>query len=89
MNNQTNSSTYTHFFDLALKMQSLLLKENQPKEDTMVQYLELVLKRDFASGWRRTIEKVRVFFEKASEVGPKEKAEEADWKERAGKNWYY
>ena len=55
----------------------------------MVQYLELVLKRDFTSGWRRTGEKVRVFFEKASEVGPKEKTEEIDWKDRAAKNWYY
>jgi len=66
-----------------------LLKENQSREDIMVQYLELVLKRDFTSGWRRTGEKVRVFFEKASEVGPKEKTEEIDWKDRAAKNWYY
>jgi hypothetical protein len=63
--------------------------ESQSKEDTMVQYLELVLKRDFASGWRHTVEKMRVFFEKTSEVGPKEKTEEIDWKDRAGKNWYY
>jgi len=70
-------------------MQFPLLKENQSKEDIMVQYLELVLKRDFASGWRRTGEKVRGFFEKASEVGPKEKTEEIDWKDRAAKNWYY
>jgi len=55
----------------------------------MVQYLELVLKRDFASGWRHTAEKVRVSFEKTSEVGPKEKTEEIDWKDRAAKNWYY
>lgn len=55
----------------------------------MVQYLELVLKRDFASGWRHTVEKMRVFFENTSEVGPKEKTEEIDWKDRAGKNWYY
>ena len=66
-----------------------LLKENQSKEDIMVQYLELVLKRDFASGWRHTAEKVRVSFEKTSEVGPKEKTEEIDWKDRAAKNWYY
>jgi len=63
--------------------------ENQSKEDIMVQYLELVLKRDLASGWRHTAEKVRVFFEKTPEVGPKEKTEEIDWKDRAGKNWYY
>ncbi len=57
----------------------------------MVQYLELVLKRDFASEWRRTGEKVRVFFEKASEVTPKEKTEEEemDWRDRAAKNWNY
>jgi hypothetical protein len=63
--------------------------ENQSKEDIMVQYLELVLKCDFASGWRHTVDKVRVFFEKTSEVGPEEKTEEIDWKDRAGKNWYY
>jgi len=66
-----------------------LIKENQSKGDIMVQYLELVLKRDFASGWRHTVEKVRVSSEKTSEVGPKEKTEEIDWKDRAAKNWYY
>jgi len=55
----------------------------------MVQYLELVFKRDFASGWKHTVEKVRVFFEKTSEVGPKEKTEEVDWRDKFGKNWYY
>ena len=55
----------------------------------MVQYLELVLKRDFASGWRHAGEKVRVLFEKTSEVDPKEKTEEMDWKDRAAKNWCY
>jgi len=55
----------------------------------MVQYLEIVLKRDFASGWRQTVEKVRVFFEKASDADPKEKTEEIDWRDRAAKNWYY
>ncbi len=55
----------------------------------MVQYLEIVLKQDLASGWRHAMEKVRVFFEKTSEVGPKEKTEGEDWKDRAGKNWYY
>lgn len=55
----------------------------------MVQYLELVLKRDLASGWRLAVEKVGLFFEKASEADPKEKTEELDWKEKAGKNWYY
>jgi len=66
-----------------------MVMETQSKEDTMVQYLELVLKRDFSSGWRHTMEKVRVFFEKTSEAGAKDKTEEKDWKERAGKNWYY
>lgn len=55
----------------------------------MVQYLELVLKRDFATGWRHAVEKVRLFFEKTSEENPSEKTEEIDWKDRAGKNWYY
>jgi hypothetical protein len=56
----------------------------------MVQYLELVLKRDLASGWRHTIEKVRVFFEKTSEMDPKEESEETDWKDKFRKNtWYY
>ncbi len=55
----------------------------------MVQYLEIVLKRDLASGWKHAMEKVRVFLEKTSEVGPKEKTEKVDWKDRAGKNWYY
>ena len=55
----------------------------------MVQYLELVLKRDFASGWRHEVEKVGLFFEKTSEVGPEEKTEKLDWRDRAGKNWYY
>ena len=70
-------------------MQTLLLKESQSKEDTMVQYLELVLKRDFASGWRHAVEKVGLFFEKTSEVGPKANTEKLDWRDRAGKNWYY
>lgn len=55
----------------------------------MVQYLELVLKRDFASGWKHTVEKVRVLFEKTPAPGPNEKTEEIDWKDRAAKNWYY
>jgi len=63
--------------------------ETQSKEDTMVQYLELVLKRDFASGWKHTLEKVKVFFEKTPATGSKEKTEEIDWKDRAAKNWYY
>ena len=70
-------------------MQSILLKENQSKEDTMVQYLELVLKRDFASGWRHTVEKVGLFFGKTCEVGPEEKTEKLDWRDKFGKNWYY
>jgi len=55
----------------------------------MVQYLELVLKRDFASGWKHTVEKVRVLFEKTPAPDQKEKTEEIDWKDRAAKNWYY
>jgi hypothetical protein len=55
----------------------------------MVQYLQLVLKRDFASGWRHTVEKVDLFFEKTSEMGPKQRTEKPDWRDRAGKNWYY
>ncbi len=55
----------------------------------MVQYLELVFKQDFASGWRHTVEKVRVFFEKKHQVDQREKTEEIDWKDRAAKNWYY
>jgi len=55
----------------------------------MVEYLELVLKHDLASGWRHTVEKMRLLFEKTSEESPKEKTEEIDWKDRAGKNWYY
>jgi hypothetical protein len=66
-----------------------MVMETQSKEDVMVQYLEIVLKQDLASGWRHAMEKVRVFFEKTSEVGPKEKTEGEDWKDRAGKNWYY
>jgi len=55
----------------------------------MVQYLELVLKRDFSSGWRHAVEKVGLFFEGTSEAGPEEKTEKLDWRDRAGKNWYY
>ena len=55
----------------------------------MVQYLELVLKRDLASRWRHAVDKLRVVFEKTSEVDPKEKTEEGDWKDKSGKNWYY
>ncbi len=55
----------------------------------MVQYLELVLKRDVTSGWKYTIEKVRQFLERTSEEGPEEKMDEIDWRDRAGKNWYY
>jgi len=55
----------------------------------MVQYLEVVLKRDFASQWRHMAERARVFFERTSAVDPKEKAEEMDWRDRVAKNWYY
>jgi hypothetical protein len=65
-----------------------MVMQTQSKEGTMVQYFELVLKRDFASGWRHTVEKVRVFCEKTSETGSKDKTEEIDWKDRAAKNWY-
>jgi hypothetical protein len=66
-----------------------MVMEAQSKEDTMVQYLELVLKRDLTPGWKHAVEKVRVFFEKRSAADPREKAEEIDWKDRAAKNWYY
>jgi hypothetical protein len=64
----------------------------------MVQYLELVLKRDLASGWRQTLGKLRLFFDSAPTVNSNDKAdgsggdeetEEMDWKQRFGKNWYY
>jgi len=55
----------------------------------MAQHLEVVLKRDSASGWRQTMEKVRAFFAKTPKADPKEKTQEVDWKDRAGKNWYY
>jgi hypothetical protein len=55
----------------------------------MVQYLELVLKRDFVSAWKHAIDKVGLFFGKASKAGPKEKTEKLDWRDKAGKNWYY
>ncbi len=48
----------------------------------MVQYLELVLKRDLASVWG-------LFFGKTSGMDKEEKTEKPDWKEKAGKNWYY
>jgi len=70
-------------------MLTLLLKENRLKEVIMVQYLELVLKRDFASRWRHTVEKIRLLLEKTPEEAPKKKTEEPDWKDRAAKNWYY
>jgi len=66
-----------------------MVMDAQSKEDTMVQYLELVLKHDLATGWRHAVEKMRVLFEKTSEEGPKEKTDEVDWKDRAAKNWYY
>jgi hypothetical protein len=74
---------------LALNLHSLRLKGNQSREDAMVQYLELVLKRELTSGWRHTVEKVGMLFEKSSEVGSKEMTEKLDWEEKAGKNWYY
>jgi len=67
-----------------------MVTKTQSKEDDMVQYLELVLKRDLASGWKNTAEKVRAFFEKESKVDPKEETEEVDWKDKFRKNtWYY
>ncbi len=48
----------------------------------MVQYLELVLRRDLGSVWR-------LFFGKASEAGEEEKTEQLDWRDKSGKNWYY
>ncbi len=48
----------------------------------MVQYLELVLKRDLTSVWE-------LLFGKTSEMDKEEKTEKPDWKEKAGRNWYY
>ncbi len=77
---------------MALKMQYPLLK-SQSEEDSMPQYLELVMKRDLVPGWRHAFEKVRVLFAKKSEVDPEpdpeEKAEQTDWRDSAGKDWYY
>ncbi len=76
-------------------MQFLLINDNwsgrlNHKEGTMVQYLELVLKRDLVSRWRHTAEKVFVFLAKISDVDPKEEIEGEDWKDRYRKNtWYY
>jgi hypothetical protein len=62
----------------------------QSKEDVMVQYLELMLKRDLATGWRRTAEKVKALFEKTTQVDPKEEIEGEGWKDKYRKNtWYY
>ena len=63
----------------------------------MVQYLELVLKRDVASGWKHTLERLRTFFDSSSAnsndeahgSSGNEKTDEMDWKQRFGKNWYY
>jgi len=70
-------------------MHFLPLKENRSKEVTMVQYLQLVFKHDLASGWRHTVEKVRPLFKKTPEDNQEEKIEENDWRDKAGKNWYY
>jgi hypothetical protein len=72
--------------------------ENQSKEVIMVHYLEVVLKRDFAYGWKHALERLRMFFDNVSEVDSKEKAGEVDcnektgemdWKEKFGRKWYY
>jgi len=63
-----------------------MVTETQSEEGTMVQYLELVLKHDLASGWRLTAEKVKAFFEKTSEADPKEETEEEAWKDKYRKN---
>ena len=61
----------------------------------MVQYLELVLKRDVASGWKHTLERLRTFLNSSpansnnEADGANEKTDEMDWKQRFGKNWYY
>jgi hypothetical protein len=104
VNNCTISRTYAYFLDLAPKVQFVLFKEDHSKEDTLVQYIELVLKRGFASGWRQTLErvgrgfasgwrltleKVRLFYEKTSQVDPKEETEKLDWRDKLGKNSYY
>ena len=80
--------------------------EDRSKEDIMVHYLEVVLKRDFVSGWKymfengwkSALEKLRVFFDKASKwasedsadgVDCNEKTEEMGWQEKFGRKWYY
>ena len=66
--------------------------ENQSKEDIMVHYLEGVLKYNYVSGWKHTLEKLRVFFDTASMVDRKEKTSEVDWKvdfkEKIGGWWW-
>ncbi len=70
-------------------MQFPIFKESGLKEVTMVQHLELVLKRDFTSRLRHAIEKVRLLLEKRPAEASKKKTEGPDWKEKFGKNWYY
>ena len=64
----------------------------------MVQYLELVLKRDVTSGWRHRLERFGAFFDSPTATNSNNEAEgsngnetpeRSDWQQRFGKNWYY
>jgi len=68
-------------------------------EDIMVQYLENALKYDRVSGWKSGLERLRMFFDAAPGVSPKEKINEvdcsedtktceADMKEKLGGWWW-
>jgi hypothetical protein len=58
----------------------------------MVHYLEVVLKRDFISGWKymfenrgkHTLGKLKVFFDNVSAVDSKERATDGDCNEKTG-----
>ena len=64
----------------------------------MVQYLELVLKRDVTSGWKHGLERLGALFgspaatnsnKEAKDSSGNQTPERSDWQQRFGKNWYY
>jgi hypothetical protein len=61
-------------------------KENQSKEDIMVQYLENVLRYNRVSGWKSGLERVRMFFDATPSAYSKEKADGVDCNEDT-KTW--
>jgi hypothetical protein len=67
-------------------MHRLLFKENQSKEDIMVQYLENALKCDRVSRWKSGLERLRMFFDAAPSVHSEKKADELDCGEKT-KPW--